>query len=112
MQYALLAYGRPSNQDEARPIEAAIADVLARPYVSGWIRLHADESATTVRNGDGRALLTDGPFIESKEFLAGLIMVEAENLDEALAVAEELQQTRTGGAIEVRPVREGLFRGA
>jgi hypothetical protein len=112
MQYALLAYGSQSSQAAGRPIESAIADVLARPYVTGWVRLHADESATTVRTGEGRALLTDGPFIESKEFLAGLIMVEAANLDEALAIAEELQQTRTSGAIEVRPMIEGLFRGA
>jgi hypothetical protein len=39
-------------------------------------------------------------------------MVEADNLDGALAVAADLQQTRTGSAIEVRPVREWLFRGA
>jgi hypothetical protein len=112
MQYALLIYGRQSTQQPARPIEGAIAAVLARPHVTGWARLHADESATTVRNGDGRTLLTDGPFIETKEFLAGLIMVEADNLDGALAVAQELQEARTGGAIEVRPVLEGLFRGA
>jgi hypothetical protein len=112
MQYALLAYGSQSNQEAARPIADAIAAVLARPYVTGWVRLHADESATTVRSGDGRALLTDGPFIESKEFLAGLILVEADNLDGALAIAEELQQTRTSGAIEVRPMIEGVFRGA
>jgi hypothetical protein len=112
MQYALLIYGRQSTQQAARPIEGAIAAVLARPHVTGWARLHADESATTVRNGDGRTLLTDGPFIETKEFLAGLIMVEADNLDGALAVAQELQEARTGGAIEVRPVLEGLFRGA
>ena len=112
MQYALLAYGTQSSHEVARPMDPAIADVLARPYVTGWVRLHADESATTVRNGEGQALLTDGPFIESKEFLAGLIMIEADNLDAALAIAEEMQQTRSGGAIEVRPVREGLFRGA
>jgi hypothetical protein len=112
MQYALLAYGSPSNQDAARPIEESLADVLARPSVAGWVRLHADESATTVRGGDGGALLTDGPFIDTKEFLAGVIMVEADNLDEALAIAQEMQQTRTGGAIEVRPVREWRFRGA
>jgi hypothetical protein len=112
MQYALLAYGSQSNQEAARPIADAIATVLARPYVTGWVRLHADESATTVRSGEGRALLTDGPFIESKEFLAGLILVEADNLDGALAIAEELQQTRTSGAIEVRPMIEGVFRGA
>jgi hypothetical protein len=112
MQYALLAYGSPSNQDAARPIDSALAAVLARPAVVGWARLHADESATTVRDAGGQALLTDGPFIESKEFLAGVILVEAENLDAALAIAQDMQQTRTGGAIEVRPVREWLFRGA
>jgi hypothetical protein len=111
MQYALLVYSSPSSQDAARPLDPAIADVLSRPAVTGWARLHADESATTVR-GDGSALLTDGPFIESKEFLAGLIMVEAQYLDAAIAIAQELRQTMTGGAIEVRPVRESLFRGA
>jgi hypothetical protein len=112
MQYALLVYSSPSNQEAARPMDAAIADVLSRPVVTGWARLHADESATTVRGDGHTALLTDGPFIESKEFLAGLIMVEADDLDAALAIAQELRQTMTGGAIEVRPVRESLFRGA
>jgi hypothetical protein len=112
MQYALLIYTRPSTQEVSRPIDSTIAAVLARPNVTGWARLHADGSATTVRPGDGHALLTDGPFIETKEFLAGLVMVEAENLDGALAVAQELHETMTGGAIEVRPVRESLFHGA
>jgi hypothetical protein len=110
MQYALLAYGSQRAQDA--PIEGAIAEVLARPYVTGWARLHADGSATTVRNGEGRTLLTDGPFIESKEFLAGIIVVEADHLDAALAIAQDLQNTRTSGAIEVRPIFEALFHGA
>jgi hypothetical protein len=93
-------------------MEAAIADVLARPCVTGWARLHADGSATTVRKGEGRTLITDAPFIETKEFLVGIIMVEADNLDAALAITQELQDARTGGAIEVRPVLEALFRGA
>ena len=112
MQYALLVYSSPSDQEAARPMDAGIAEVLARPPVTGWARLHADGSATTVRGDGSSALLTDGPFIESKEFLAGLIMVEAEHLDVALATAQELRQMMTGGAIEVRPVREWLFRGA
>jgi hypothetical protein len=112
MQYALLAYGHQNTRDAARPIENAIAAVLARPCVTGWARLHADESATTVRSGDGGTLLTDGPFIETKEYLAGVIVIEADNLDGALAVARELQETRTGGAIEVRPILEVQFRGA
>jgi hypothetical protein len=58
-------------------------------------------------------LLTDGPFIDSKEYLAGLILIEAGDLDRALAIAGELlQQTRPGTAIEVRPVLDGRFRGA
>ena len=110
MQYALLAYG--SQRSPAGPVGGPIADVLARPCVTGWARLHADGSATTVRNGEGGTLLTDGPFIETKEYLAGVIVVEADNLDGALAIAQELQDTRTGGAIEVRPILEALFDGA
>jgi hypothetical protein len=112
MEYALLVYSSPSNQEAVRPMDPAIADVLSRPFVTGWARLHADETATTIRGDGESALLTDGPFIESKEFLAGLIMVEAEHLDGALAIAQELRQMMTGGAIEVRPVREWLLRGA
>ena len=114
MQYALLAYTPPVDTARAtRPIPGALADLLDRPNVTGWARLHADESATTLRNTDGRMLLTDGPFIDSKEYLAGLILIEADNLDGALAIAEELlQETRPGTAIEVRPIIDGRFRGA
>ena len=115
MQYALLAYSPPEDTDRAtRPIPAALAAQLDRPDVTGWVRLHAEESATTVRHhDDGQMLLTDGPFIDSKEYLGGLILIEADNLDEALAIAGELlRQTRPGSAIEVRPVLDGRFRGA
>jgi hypothetical protein len=116
MRYALLIYGRaePAARERAtRPVAGTLAALLDRPEVSGWARLHAEESATTLRNDDGRALLTDGPFIDSKEYLAGLIVIEAENLDGALAIAEELlQETRSGTAIEVRPIFDGRFRGA
>jgi len=114
MQYALLAYAPPEDTDRAaRPIPGALAPLLDRPDVTGWARLHADESATTLRSDDGRLLLTDGPFVDSKEYLAGLILIEADNLDGALAIAEEmLLQTRPGTAIEVRPILDGRFRGA
>ena len=114
MQYALLAYVPAEDTDRAaRPIPGALAVLLDRPDVTGWARLHADESATTLRNDEGRMLLTDGPFIDSKEYLAGLILIEADNLDGALAIAEEmLQETRPGSAIEVRPILAGRFRGA
>jgi hypothetical protein len=114
MQYALLAYAPAEDTDRAtRPIPGTLAALLDRPDVTGWARLHAEESATTLRNDEGRMLLTDGPFIDSKEYLAGLILIEADNLDGALAIAEELlQETRPGAAIEVRPILDGRFRGA
>ena len=115
MQYALLVYGQPETQDggEPGPMDEAIAAILAQPCVTGWARLYSDESATTLRRGEGAMLLTDGPFIDSKEYLAGLILVEADDLDSALAVAQDLQDARRGdGAIEVRPIFAGAFRAA
>ena len=114
MQYALLTYTAPDDTDRAaRPIPEAIAAQLDRPSVTAWARLHADGSATTLRNDDGRMLLTDGPFIDSKEYLAGLFLIEAEDLDRALAIAGELlRATRPGTAIEVRPILDGRVRAA
>ena len=111
MRYALLVYAEIAARDrtseqERRRINAAIAEVLERPNVSGWLRLHDVESATTVRHEDGRTLVTDGPFVDSKDFLGGLVVVEAQDIDGALAVADELQELRAAGAIEIRPVRE------
>jgi hypothetical protein len=111
MRYALLEYidtevRDRTPEDERRRINAGIAEVLERPNVSGWLRLHDVESATTVPYEQGRMLLTDGPFVDSKDYLGGFIVVEAENLDGALAVAGELQELRGTGAIEIRPVLE------
>jgi hypothetical protein len=114
VHYALLAYAPAEDSDRAaRPIPATLAAVLDRPTVNGWARLLADESATTLRKDEGRMLLTDGPFIDSKEYLAGLFLIEAGNLDGALAIARELlEEARPGVAIEVRPILDGFFRGA
>ena len=106
MKYALLAYSSEETAGERRTREMhpAIAAVLDRPNVSGFVRLQPAESATTVRLEARRTLLTDGPFVDSKEFLGGLILIEADNLDGALAVAAELQELDLTAAIEVRPV--------
>jgi hypothetical protein len=111
VRYALLAYSNievreQSAEEERRRIDAGVAEVLARPNVTGWLRLQDIGSATTVRHEQGMTLLTDGPFVDSKDFLGGFILVEAENLDGALAVAGELAELSTAKAIEVRPVRE------
>jgi hypothetical protein len=99
-------------EDERRQTNAGIAEVLARPNVSGWLRLQDTESATTLRHEHGRTLLIDGPFVDSKDYLGGVIVVEAESLDGALAVADELQALRAGGAIEIRPLNEEPLVGA
>lgn len=117
MRYALLIYSnlevrnRRSPEEQAR-MNRGVAEVLERPAVTSWLRLQDDESATTARGGQGRTLLTDGPFVDSKDFLAGLIVVEAENFDGALAVVTELQDLGAAVAIEIRPVREEPLVGA
>jgi hypothetical protein len=114
MKYALLAYGRGEASEErpTREMPRGVATVLDQPSVSGWVRLQPAESATTVRLEARKALFTDGPFVDSKEFLGGLILIDAENLDGALAVAAELQELDITAAIEVRPVLEQELGGA
>jgi hypothetical protein len=60
-------------------------------------------TATTVRIRDGKRLTTDGPFAETKEQLGGFYLIEAENIDQAIAIASRIPGARTG-SIEVRPV--------
>lgn len=114
MKYALLAYSRQETSEARRSdeIPADIAAILDRPNVTGWIRLRPAESATTVTLEARKSVLTDGPFLDSKEFLGGLILVDAGNLDGALALAAELQELDTTAAIEVRPVLEQELMGA
>lgn len=62
-------------------------------------------TAKTVRIRNGKMSITDGPFTETKEQLAGFYLLEAKDLDEALAMAAKIPPAREG-SIEVRPVRE------
>lgn len=117
MRYALLIYANSDvlaswSEEDRRRVNAGVAEVVARPEVPDYLRLQGAHTATTLRHDADKSLLTDGPFVDSKDFLGGLIMVDAENLDGALAVAEELQQLRMAGAIEVRPVNEEPLVGA
>jgi hypothetical protein len=100
------------SDEQRRRITAEIREALKRPDVTGWVRLLDVESATTMRHEQGSTLLTDGPFVDSKDYLGGFILVEAENLDGALAVADALQDLRSAGAIEIRPVLEDDLIGA
>ncbi len=65
--------------------------------------LHATSTATCVRLRDGKPLVTDGPFAETREQLGGYFLIEAKDLDEAIAVAARIPMARRG-TVEVRPV--------
>ena len=66
--------------------------------------LQSVQTATTVRVRDGKMAITDGPFAETKEQLAGFYMIEAGNLNEAIQIAAKIPPARVG-SIEVRPIR-------
>ena len=90
---ALVAEGHRAVQEEARRAGAFVAaDPLART-----------STATTVRVQDGRRLVVDGPFAETKEQLGGYYLVDCNNLDEAIEWAAKCPGARVG-SIEVRPV--------
>ena len=67
--------------------------------------LHPVETATTVRVRNGQVTMTDGPFAETKEMLAGFYLVDARDLNEAVQIAGRIPPANYG-SIEVRPVRE------
>jgi len=66
--------------------------------------LQSVQTATTVRVREGKVSITDGPFAETKEQLAGFYLIEAEDLDEAIGVAAKIPPARVG-SIELRPIR-------
>jgi hypothetical protein len=66
--------------------------------------LQSVQTATTVRVRDAKASITDGPFAETKEQLAGFYMIEAKDLDEAIQLASKIPPARVG-SVEVRPIR-------
>jgi hypothetical protein len=67
--------------------------------------LQSVSTATTVRMRDGKRLVTDGPFAETREQLGGYFMIEAKNLDEAIEIAARIPGARKG-TVEIRPVLE------
>ena len=71
--------------------------------IKGGNALQPTSTATTVRVRDDKSLITDGPFAETKEQLGGYYLVEAQDLDQAIAMAEKIPGARYG-SIEVRPI--------
>jgi hypothetical protein len=79
-------------------------DLERRGALKAHVGLHDSATATTVRVRDGEVLLTDGPFIEGREQVGGLAIVECADLDEAIAIAAGHPATALG-QVEIRPVR-------
>src|SRR5262245_44425417 len=113
MQYLLLIY---QNEAEVARTPEVKNGQLHQEYMkftdsitkSGHFQagqgLQPTTTATTVRVRNGKRLVTDGPFAETKEALAGYYLVEAKDLDEAITLAERIPSARWG-SIEVRPPR-------
>jgi hypothetical protein len=115
MRYILLIYSNEketATPEELAAIAAGHGVVMQESMQRGIFRaadpLEPTYTATTVRLQEGKVLITDGPFAETKEQLAGYYILECENLDEALAWAAKIPTGCKGGlgCVEVRPLRE------
>ena len=114
MQYALLIYSEESALPENLPeadreafyadFSKLVGEIEAKDAFLAGQRLQTTETATTQRVEDGRLVTTDGPFAETRECLAGFLLVEADDLDQALDWAGRLPSARIG-AVEVRPIK-------
>jgi hypothetical protein len=111
MQYMLLIYetegrdrGSQEYQDLMREYMAFTAGIVKSGNFKAGDALEPTSSATTVQLRSGKTMVTDGPFAETKEQLGGYYLIDAKDLDEAIALAARIPAARTG-SIEVRPVR-------
>lgn len=113
MQYMCLIYGDPEiaatmSEEEGNQVfadyNAFTESIRESGHLVGGDALHPVETATTVRVRGGETMVTDGPFAETKEQLAGFYMIEARDLNEAIQIAGRIPPARVG-SIEVRPIR-------
>jgi hypothetical protein len=111
MRYMLLVYldEQALSQTEREDCYVESAQLTQELHSSGQYLdagpLHPISTATSVRVRDGKRLVTDGPFAETREQLGGYYLVEAADLDEAIRIAERIPPARFG-TVEIRPVME------
>jgi hypothetical protein len=111
MKYMLLVYLDEQAMSDAERehcyVESAqlTQDLNATGQYVDASPLHSVTTATSVRVRDGKRLITDGPFAETREQLGGYYVIEASDLDEAIAIAERVPPARFG-TVEIRPVME------
>jgi hypothetical protein len=106
MRYLCLVYGeeRKLGEMDDRKCLAYDAEVRARGECIASEALEPVATATTVRVRNGRMSVTDGPFAETKEQLAGFYLIEARDLNEAIRIASKIPPAEVG-CVEVRPIR-------
>ena len=110
-KYLLLIYGEePPAPPTPAQVQAMFAEyetftvgIEKQGILRGAEALLPTAAATTVRVRDGKSLVTDGPFAETKEALGGLYIIECDDLDTALAAAAKIPGA-TFGSVEVRPI--------
>jgi hypothetical protein len=119
MKYTLLIYPHSSPTPDDPDAWAAAPDEQKQAIYQGYQELGqapgyqpgtpmaGADTATSVRVQDGQVLTTDGPFAELKEAVGGLFTIEVEDLDAAIEWASRVPAARFGGAVEIRPEREG-----
>jgi hypothetical protein len=111
MKYMLLIYageGAITEEERQHCYEESTAltrELAAQGQFLGANPLQPVSTATTVRMREGKRLVTDGPFAETREQLGGYFLVDAANLDEAIAIAGRIPAARWG-TVEIRPVVE------
>jgi hypothetical protein len=111
MKYMLLVYLSENAMDDAERQECYVKsaqltqDLHARGKFISASPLHPVSMATSVRIREGKRLVTDGPFAETREQLGGFYLIDAADLDEAIGIAARVPPARVG-TIEIRPVME------
>jgi hypothetical protein len=114
MRYVLLIYGSEEDyakmtQEESAALMQAHAvfaqEAQMRGLLTGGAPLQPTSTATTIRVRNGKTLITDGPFAETKEQLAGSYVLDCKDLDEAIEMATKIPDALLG-SVEIRPVRE------
>ena len=112
MQYMLLIYldeQQALTESERQDCYVKSAQLAQELHASGHFLaaapLHPTSTATTVRKRDGRRVVTDGPFAETREQLGGYFLIDAKDLDQAMEIAERIPAA-SFGTVEIRPVVE------
>lgn len=117
MKYICLGYidenmwdGWSEQQQQSFVDECLAYDVELRTngHFVGGEALQSVRNATTVRSRNGRVVVTDGPFAETKEQLGGIMILEARDLNHAIQLMSNHPSTRLGGTWEIRPADEAI----